>query len=98
VAYSAEKTEKDETDDDDIDEVKHKLPDGNVIAIGKEKYRAPECLFNPALLGLEYPGVHMALSNSISKCDLDIRRTMYSSIVLAGGTTLFEGMCDCVIV
>ncbi len=35
--------------------------------IGAEKYRAPEVLFNPALVGLEYVGIHQCLVNAISK-------------------------------
>ena len=38
-------------------------------------------------VGLEYPGVHECLVNSIKASDLDIRRTLYRNIVLAGGTT-----------
>jgi hypothetical protein len=31
-------------------------------------------LFNPTLIGLEYPGIHQCLVNAISKSDIDIRR------------------------
>ncbi len=62
-----------------------------MVQIGPEKYRAGEVLFNPSLLGVEYLGVHHTLVNSINKCDLDLRRTLFSEIVLAGGSTLFTG-------
>lgn len=29
--------------------------------------------------------------NSIKKCDIDVRKTLYSNIIVAGGTTLFTG-------
>ena len=32
--------------------------------------------------------------NSIKKCDLDLRKTLYNSIIIAGGTTLFTGFGD----
>lgn len=64
------------------------------LQIGPEKYRAGEVLFNPSLLGVEYLGVHHTLVNSINKCDLDLRRTLFSEIVLAGGSTLFTGIVD----
>jgi len=84
--------EKQEADDEP--EVPYKLPDGSTINIGMEKFRAPEVLFNPSLIGLEYQGIHQALVNSIAKCDIDIRRTLFSDIVLAGGSTLFAGFGD----
>ena len=56
-----------------------------------ERYRAPEIIFKPHLIGLEYPGIHQVLINSIRKTDLDLRSTFYKQIVLAGGTTLFTG-------
>jgi centractin len=69
----------------------HTLPDGNNITIGAERYRAPEIIFKPHLIGLEYPGIHQVLINSIRKTDLDLRSTFYKQIILAGGTTLFTG-------
>lgn len=90
VAFNGEKSEKDEEEP----EVPYKLPDGNVIQIGTEKFRAPEVLFNPTLIGLEYQGMHQCLMNSIAKCDMDIRRTMFSDIILAGGSTMFDGLGD----
>jgi actin-related protein len=31
---------------------------GQVINIGNERFRCPEALFNPAVLGLEAAGIH----------------------------------------
>eukprot|EP00591_Stephanopyxis_turris_P004422 CAMPEP_0195521668 /NCGR_PEP_ID=MMETSP0794_2-20130614/19142_1 /TAXON_ID=515487 /ORGANISM="Stephanopyxis turris, Strain CCMP 815" /LENGTH=395 /DNA_ID=CAMNT_0040651277 /DNA_START=94 /DNA_END=1277 /DNA_ORIENTATION=- len=69
----------------------HTLPDGTHIDIGAERYRAPEILFTPHLIGKEYPGIHSVLLNAIRKSDLDLRSTFYRQIVLAGGTTMFTG-------
>jgi len=73
---------------------KYKLPDGNLIDVGAERFRAPEILFNPQLIGEEYTGVHECLVNSIQRVDLDLRKTLYSNIVLSGGSTLFPGFGD----
>jgi len=73
---------------------KYKLPDGNIVEIGAERFRAPEILFHPDLIGEEYSGIHECLVNSIQKTDLDLRKTLYSNIVLAGGSTLFPGFGD----
>mmetsp|Transcript_30564 Transcript_30564/g.33382 ORF Transcript_30564/g.33382 Transcript_30564/m.33382 type:complete len:410 (+) Transcript_30564:45-1274(+) len=69
----------------------YKLPDGSSIELGPEVFRAPEVLFQPELLGLEYKGTHDCLLQSIMKTDLDLRRTLLSQIVLSGGSTLFPG-------
>jgi len=69
----------------------YKLPDGTSIDIGPERYRAPEILFHPELIGEEYLGVQQILTNSIGRCDLDLRKSLYSSILLSGGSTLFKG-------
>ena len=67
------------------------LPDGSVMEIGPERFRAPEVLFNPELIGSEYEGVHEIVVSSITNCDMDLRKTLYSHMVLAGGSTLFRG-------
>ncbi|SBT75332.1 actin-related protein, putative [Plasmodium ovale] len=70
------------------------LPDGSQILIGSERYRAPEVLFNPSILGLEYLGLSELIVTSITRADMDLRKTLYSHIVLSGGTTLFHGFGD----
>ena len=48
---------------------------------------APEILFNPALAGLEFPGLHEFVNSSIKRLDLDLRKNLYTNIVLSGGNT-----------
>jgi actin-related protein len=40
---------------------------------------------------LECEGIHKIAYNSIGKCDICIRKDFYNNIVLAGGSTLFDG-------
>jgi actin-related protein len=75
-------------------EKSYELPDGNVITIRNERFRCPEVLFQPSMIGKEAPGIHEALYNSIMKCDADIRKELYENIVLAGGSTMFEGIAE----
>lgn len=75
-------------------EALYELPDGKRIKIGAERFRAPEILFDPELIGLEYPGVHQMLVDSIGRVDMDLRRSMYGNIVLSGGATLTKGFGD----
>jgi len=68
----------------------YELPDGNVITIGNERFRCPEVLFRPSLIGIEQEGIHKLTFSSIMKCDVDIRKDLYANIVLSGGTTMFQ--------
>jgi len=75
-------------------EKSYELPDGQVMTIGNERFRTPEALFQPSLLGLESGGIHETAYNSIIKCDLDIRRDLYGNIVMSGGSTMYPGIAD----
>lgn len=70
----------------------YELPDGQVITIGNERFRAPEALFQPSLLGVESAGIHETTFNSIKICDVDIRKDLYGNIVLSGGSTMYKGL------
>jgi len=70
----------------------YELPDGNVITIGSERFQCPEALFKPSKVGLEAFGIHETTFNSINRCDIDVRKDLYSNIVLSGGTTMYEGL------
>ena len=39
-------------------EKNYELPDGQIITIGNERFRCPEILFKPSLIGKESPGIH----------------------------------------
>jgi actin beta/gamma 1 len=58
------------------------------------RFRAPEALFQPSLIGLESTGIHETTYNSIMKCDVDIRKDLYANIVMSGGTTMYPGIAD----
>ncbi|KEZ38798.1 hypothetical protein SAPIO_CDS10838 [Scedosporium apiospermum] len=70
------------------------LPDGNKLQLGPERFRAPEILFDPEIIGLEYPGVHQIVIDAIGRTDMDLRKSLYSNIVLSGGSTLTRGFGD----
>ncbi len=75
-------------------EKSYELPDGQVITIGNERFRAPESLFQPSFLGMEIAGLHETTYTSIMKCDIDIRKDLYANNVLSGGTTMYPGIAD----
>jgi centractin len=74
--------------------VEYVLPDGSKILVGAERFRAPEILFHPELIGLEYPGVDQMVVDAINRTDLDMRKQLYGNIVLSGGGTLTRGFGD----
>ena len=65
------------------------LPDGSEIKLLNERKEAPEILFNPGKIGLEYQGLPDLLIHSIMNCDIDLRLKLFDNIILAGGTTVF---------
>jgi len=75
-------------------DAQYEMPDGNLITIGSERFRCPEVLFKPMMIGKEFPGIHEQCYNSIMKSDVDVRKDLYSNIVLSGGTTMFPGMAE----
>jgi len=94
VAYDEKKEENMEIDRQNDERNMYNLPDGRQVSIGAARFRAPEALFDPMLLGEESMGIHEVLVNSIQKSDMDLRRTLWSNIVLSGGSTMFAGFGD----
>lgn len=71
--------------------VEYTLPDGKKVKVGAERFRAPEILFDPELIGMEYSGVHQMVVDAIQRTDMDLRKNLYANIVLSGGGTLTKG-------
>lgn len=61
-----------------------KLPDGQIIKIGKERFLTPEALFQPSFFKMEACGIHTAIYNSIKKCHFNIHKDLYANTVLTG--------------
>ncbi|KAK9509655.1 hypothetical protein O3M35_006920 [Rhynocoris fuscipes] len=78
----------------DTEKYQYLLPDGSTLDIGAARFRAPEVLFRPDLVGEECEGIHEVLVYSIQKSDLDLRKVLFQNIVLSGGSTLFKGFGD----
>jgi len=68
------------------------LPDGRVIKVGRERFEAPEALFQPGLIDVEQPGVADQLFDCIQKADIDTRAEFYKHIVLSGGSSMYPGL------
>lgn len=92
ACYLASNPAKEETME--TERVQYTLPDGSSLDIGPARFRAPEVLFRPDLIGEEYEGLHEVLVYSIQKSDMDLRKVLFQNIVLSGGSTLFKGFGD----
>jgi actin beta/gamma 1 len=73
-------------------EKSYELPDGNVITIGSERFRCPEVLFQPMMVGKECKGIHETTFDTVMACDIDIRADLFHNMVMSGGTTMFPGI------
>lgn len=71
---------------------KYILPDDSEINIGKERFLAPEILFNPSLKEYEYPGLAEILTDSINQTNVDLKKQLYNTILLSGGNMKMKGM------
>ena len=68
------------------------MPDGEVINIGSERFMAPELLFSPGVIGSEEEPLDELIYRMVQNCDVDLRRDLFSNIVLSGGSTMFPGL------
>jgi len=93
VALDYEQELKGAEEDSEL-EKQYELPDGNIVVIGNERFRCPEVLFKPNMIGKEEKGVDQLTFQSIMKCDVDIRKDLYANIVMSGGTTMYKGLSD----
>lgn len=91
VAYDFDAEMRD-TNQNNFFENKYIMPDGEEINIEYERLRCPEALFKPNLIEKQMNGIHELCYASIQKSDMEIRKDMYSNIVLNGGNTMFQGL------
>ncbi|KAM4650915.1 actin-6-like [Discoglossus pictus] len=67
------------------------LPDGQIISIGSERFRCPEALFLPTVLGLPEVGLHAHALSSIQKCAPEHQSQLLSNVVVCGGSSYIRG-------
>jgi len=70
-------------------------PDGKTeYTLAQERFMCPEALFQPGMLGLDNVGVPGMAYHAVQSCPIDLRKTLFSNIVLSGGSTLFPGFSN----
>jgi len=62
------------------------------IDVGYERFLGPEMFFHPEFLNADWrEPLDECVDNAIQSCPIDTRRELYNSIVLSGGSTMFDG-------
>eukprot|EP00746_Dinoflagellata_sp_MGD_P017726 gnl/MRDRNA2_/MRDRNA2_140896_c0_seq1.p1 gnl/MRDRNA2_/MRDRNA2_140896_c0~~gnl/MRDRNA2_/MRDRNA2_140896_c0_seq1.p1 ORF type:complete len:435 (+),score=81.77 gnl/MRDRNA2_/MRDRNA2_140896_c0_seq1:83-1387(+) len=69
------------------------------ITLREELFRVTEAFFEPRLASSpankhDYEGIHQVANYSISLCESDMQRDLYSKIFLCGGGSMFAGLED----
>nr|CAB3476307.1 unnamed protein product [Digitaria exilis] len=64
------------------------------IAIGIERFRCPEVLFQPGMIGIDQAGIDEMVSISLRRLmeDESVKQRLCQSILVTGGSSLFPGM------
>ena len=71
------------------------LPDKRVITVpATVRMQCPELLFKPELNGKSCKALHRLCNASIQASDIDVRKDLCKSVILSGGTTMYEGLGD----
>lgn len=70
----------------------YELPDGQKVYVSHLRYNVPETLFQPSIAGMEANGIHHLVYNSIMRSDIDVRKDLFGSVILGGGSLRFPGM------
>lgn len=79
--------------------VHYEFPNGYNVDFAEERLRIPEALFDPSVIK-DLQGANSMLSvgpvvtTSVGMCDIDIRPSLYNSVIVVGGNTLLNGFTD----
>ncbi|KAM9314899.1 LOW QUALITY PROTEIN: uncharacterized protein KZ484_024613 [Pholidichthys leucotaenia] len=73
-------------------EMLYTMPDGQIVTLSTERFRAPEILFKPELIGRDHHGMHKSIYKSVVGSDIDLRGSFLKNIILSGGNTLLPGL------
>jgi len=85
----------------DSSNVSYQLPDGTNISLHDERIAALEAFFNPGVCdqcGVEPPpasvGIQEVIHDCIYRLDPEVRKKLWETLVLAGGSTLASGFVE----
>lgn len=76
--------------------IHHEFPNGFNQDFGTERFLIPEALFDPSNIKLpgSVMGMAQVVTTSVGMCDVDIKPSLYGSVIVTGGNTLISGFTD----
>jgi actin-related protein len=74
--------------------IAHVLPDGELLDISTERFRAAEIIFSPGLNASQDEPLPYAVHQSITKSDISLHKLLFQSVCCVGGNTIFNGFCS----
>jgi len=81
-----------------IPQVEHEFPHGWHDDFGVDRFKIAEALFDPSGIRGSNTGTMMGaahvVTTSVGMCDVDLRPSLYGSVVVTGGNTLLQGFND----
>lgn len=83
---------------DSLPLVQYEFPNGYNCEFGQERLKIPEMLFDPSMIK-DVPSNTMlsvghVITTSVGMCDVDIRPSLYNSVIVCGGNSLLNGFTD----
>ena len=82
---------------DSMPSVHYEFPNGFHRDFGAKRFLIPEALFDPSnIKGVpgSVMGIAQIVTTSVGMCDIDVRPSLYGSVIPTGGNTLISGFTD----
>ncbi|XP_054994196.1 actin-like protein 10 [Sorex araneus] len=92
--YVSQDFERDLRDPDRQHPASFCLASGYPVCLSSERFRCPEPIFQPGLLGQSGPGLPTLAFQALQKVPTTLRGRLANTVVLAGGSTLFPGFAE----
>ena len=77
--------------------IKYKLPDGNDVTLGSNRFESGEIFFKPSLIGghlSKKKSLAQYAYDSILNVNIDVRKEIASNVCIAGGGSLLNGFVE----
>ena len=75
-----------------VDSYDYLLPDNENLVVKEERFKAPEAIFKPSLLGKDEEMSLPQICNKLINKFNDEKKDLYNSIILSGGNSMFNGL------
>ncbi|KAJ3885801.1 hypothetical protein GG344DRAFT_91159 [Lentinula edodes] len=63
-----------------------------VLVESYQRFKAPQCMFQPHLVNVEQPGVAEMLFQTIQNAAVDIRAELYKHVILSSGSSIYPSL------